>query len=104
MSISALRAQDSANPEQTEHPAEPRLSINDEILRGVRVSIEVRLGTAKMTVSEMLALKLGSVVTLESALSDHAELYLNNMLVARGEIVAVGDKFGVRIVEIVPTS
>ncbi len=53
-----------------------------------------------MTVEQLMALKQGSVVTLEASLADRVELFLNDALVARGEIVAVGDKFGVRIVEI----
>jgi flagellar motor switch protein FliN len=79
-------------------PAGPR--INGELLRGVRVALEARLGQANMTVEEMMALKSGAVVTLETSLADHVELFLNGTLVARGEIVAVGDKFGVRIVEL----
>ena len=76
--------------------------INGELLRGVRVALEAKLGQANMTVEEVMALKSGAVVTLETALADHVDLCLNGTLIARGEIVAVGDKFGVRIVEIVP--
>jgi flagellar motor switch protein FliN/FliY len=78
--------------------------INSDLLRGVRVSLEVRLGESPMTVDEMLALKAGAVVTLDTGLADSVELYLNDNLVARGEIVAVGDKYGVRIVEIAPSA
>lgn len=77
-----------------------RTNVGNELLRGVRVSLEVRLGQASMTVEEMMALKPGSVVGLQTSLADHVELYLNDTLVARGEIVAVGDKYGVRIAEI----
>ncbi|MEJ0027181.1 MAG: FliM/FliN family flagellar motor switch protein [Rhizomicrobium sp.] len=76
------------------------MRINSELLRGLRISLEARLGEAKMTVEQLMALKQGSVVTLEASLADRVELFLNDALVARGEIVAVGDKFGVRIVEI----
>ena len=76
--------------------------INGELLRGVRISLEGRLGEAPMTVAEMLTLKSGAVITLDTGLADHVELYLSDALVARGEIVAVGDKYGVRIVEIAP--
>src|SRR5690349_4353111 len=77
-------------------------SINSELLGGVRVSLDARLGEAPMTVEQLMALKAGAVVTLTTSLADHVDLYLNNVLVARGEIVAVGGKFGVRIVEIAP--
>ena len=78
-------------------------AISQELVQGLRVSLEARLGEAPMTVEELMALKAGSVVTLETGLADHLDLYLNGTLVARGEIVAVGDKFGVRIVEIGPS-
>jgi flagellar motor switch protein FliN len=74
--------------------------INGELLRAMRVTLEARLGRAEMTVEELMALKSGSVVSLEAGLADHLDLYLNGTLVARGVIVAVGDKFGVRIVEV----
>jgi flagellar motor switch protein FliN/FliY len=85
-------------PKPQESVAAPR--INGELLRGVRVALEAKLGHANMTVEEMMALKSGAVVTLETGLADHVDLFLNGTLVARGEIVAVADKFGVRIVEI----
>jgi len=87
--------QHSDKPEAVKPPA-----ISGKLLRGVRVALEVRLGHADMTIDEMMALKSGSVVTLQASLADHVDLYLNDMLVARGEMVAVGDKYGVRIVEI----
>jgi len=88
--------------DETLAPAAPAtlVRINGELLRGLRVSLEARLGEARMTVEQLMALKQGSVVTLETSLADRVELFLNDALVARGEIVAVGEKFGVRIVEI----
>jgi flagellar motor switch protein FliN/FliY len=74
--------------------------IAQDLIGGVRVVLEARLGEATMTVEDLLALKSGSVVTLETGLADTAELYLNNALIARGEIVAVGDHYGVRIVDL----
>ena len=74
--------------------------INSELLGGVRVSLEARLGQTGMTVEGLMALKKGAVVTLDTSLADHVDLHLNGALVARGEIVAVGDHYGVRIVEI----
>jgi len=78
--------------------------INSDLFRNVRVSLEACLGQANMTVEEMMALKAGSVVTLETGLADHVDLYLNDTLIARGEIVAVGDRYGVRIVDTAPKS
>ena len=75
-----------------------------DLLRSISVALEVRLGEAKMTAEEMLALKPGAVVALSATLADRVDLYLNEMLVGRGELVAVGDKYGVRICEIAPNA
>jgi flagellar motor switch protein FliN/FliY len=79
----------------------PKLAaIDNNLLRDVKVALEAKLGRATLTVEQMMALKSGSVVTLETGLADYVDLYLNDALVARCEIVAVGEKYGVRIVEI----
>ncbi|HEY4116131.1 MAG TPA: FliM/FliN family flagellar motor switch protein [Rhizomicrobium sp.] len=104
MTVTTIRAAEAAKidrPLERGEVAKPGV-IGGELLRGVRVALNARLGEASMTVEELMALKTGSVVTLQAALADHVDLYLNDNLVARGEIVAVGDKYGVRIVEIVP--
>jgi len=106
MSTGVIRAVDTPKPEDPKGKAEPPAlaAINSDLFRGVRVSLEARLGQAAMRVEEMMALKSGSIVTLETRLADHLELYLNGTLIARGEVVAVGDKYGVRIVDIAPAS
>lgn len=76
--------------------------INAELFRGVGVALEVRLGRSVTTVESIMALKGGSVVALETGLADHVDICLNDTVIARGEIVAVGEKYGVRIVEIAP--
>ena len=97
MSVSTMR---SAEAPKNERPDPPRQSVNGDLLRGVRVALDARLGDASLSIEELMALKPGSVVTLQKGLAESIELYLNDNLVARGEIVAVGDKYGVRIVEI----
>lgn len=74
--------------------------IGRELIGGVPVALEARLGKSVMTIEDLLALERGKVVTLETSLADQAELYLNDTLVARGEIVAVGDNYAIRIVEL----
>ncbi len=94
-------------------PADPRLKtkpiedaatsllhLDSSIFKEVQVDLKARLGEVKMTVEDLLALRPGSVVTLEAGLNDLVELRLNDSVVARGEIVAVGANFGLRIVEI----
>lgn len=77
---------------------QPRL--NSKVIEAVEVSIEAYLGAARMTVAELSALGAGSVVTLDAALNAEVELRLGGVLIGRGELVAVGDKFAVRIGEL----
>jgi flagellar motor switch protein FliN/FliY len=74
--------------------------INPKLIDTVSVSLDAFLGEARMTVAELTALKEGSVVPLEGALAQEVELRLNGVAVARGELVTVGDKFAVRLLEI----
>jgi len=53
-----------------------------------------------MTVSQFTALKVGEAVRLDAALNQSVELRLNGAIVARGELVAVDDRFGVRLTEV----
>jgi len=78
----------------------PVVSIDAEMFKDVQVGLSARLGQADLSVEELLALKAGSVVKLDLKINDLVELRLQDSLVARGEIVAVGDHFGIRIVEV----
>jgi len=74
--------------------------ISSKLIDNVAVSLEVFLGAAPMTVADLTGLAAGSVVALDAALNTPVELRLNGVAVARGELVAVGEKFGVRLSEI----
>jgi flagellar motor switch protein FliN/FliY len=76
------------------------LSIESPIFKDVKIALRAKLGEATLSVEELLGMKSDSIVTLDSKLNDLVELRLNGALVARGEIVAVGDNFGIRVVEI----
>ena len=78
----------------------PLLFIDSTIFKDVRVSLQAKLGQVTLTVADLLALKAGSVVKLDLQMNELIELRLNESVVARGEIVAVDDNFGVRIVEV----
>jgi len=77
-----------------------RARIDQRFIAGVEVVLEARLGSARMTVAELMNLKAGDCVPLDAALNQDVELRLNGSTIARGELVTVGDNFGVRILEI----
>jgi len=80
--------------------AAPQRKFNAKLIDSVEVSLDGFLGSARMTVAELTALKEGAVIPLGAALNSPVELRLNGVAVARGELVAVGDKFAVRLTEI----
>lgn len=75
-------------------------SLAARMIEDVEVEIEAFVGNARMTVAELGSLAAESVVTLDSALNQAVELRLNGTMIAHGELVAVGDKFGVRLTEL----
>jgi flagellar motor switch protein FliN/FliY len=93
----------SGNPNGAADATEPP-RINIGLFADVKVSLEARLGESPMTVDSIMALRPGAVVALTTGLADHVDLFLNQVLVARGEIVAVDGKYGVRVVEIAARS
>jgi len=91
-------------PAPADANAQPLLSIDSAIFRDIKVTLRVKLGEVTLPVDELLALKSGSTLKLDRLMSELVELHLNDALVARGEIVAVDDNFGVRIIEIAPAA
>jgi flagellar motor switch protein FliN/FliY len=74
---------------------------NLDFLMGVSLDLSAELGRCAMRANEVLALGTGSIVALDRAAIDPVDLFVNGKLVARGEIVAVDERFGVRITELV---
>lgn len=64
------------------------------------VRIEVFVGDTLLNASALHKLKSGDVLPMTASLADPVELRVSGLPVARGELVSVGDKFGVRIIEI----
>lgn len=66
----------------------------------VQVSLAAQIGTITMSIDKLFGLKNGDVVSMNELLEAPLTLMLNNKAVARGELLAVDDHFGVRIVEL----
>ena len=74
---------------------------NLDVLMLVPLSVTAELGTCKMSVAEILKLGAGSIVELDRLAGGPVDLLVNNKLVARGEVVAVDENFGVRVTELI---
>ena len=74
---------------------------NLDIVLDVPVSLTVELGSCMLPMREVLRLNVGSVVQLDKAADAPVELNVNGKLIARGEVVVIEDRFGVKITEII---
>jgi flagellar motor switch protein FliN/FliY len=83
-------------------PAAPAPSAKADIgvLLDVVLSLTVELGRTRMTVRDVLGLGPGVVIELDKLAGDPADVSINGIVIARGEVAVVDDKFGVRVTEI----
>lgn len=72
-----------------------------DLVLDVKVRVAVQIGSCQLPMREVLELSPGAVVQLDQHASDPVGLYVNDRLVAYGEVVVVEDNFGIRITELV---
>jgi len=76
-------------------------SANLNLVLDVPVSLTIELGSCRLPMKEVLRLNIGSVVQLDKSADAPVELSVNGKLIARGEVVVVEDRFGVKITEVI---
>ena len=74
---------------------------NLDIILDVPVKLAVELGSCQMPMREVLELAVGSVVQLDKVADEPVQLSVNRKLVARGEVVVVDNRFGIKITELI---
>ena len=74
---------------------------NLKVLENIDVNLTVEVGRTEITIRELLRLNEGSVVELDRLAGDPLDIMVNNTKIAKGEVVMVGERFGVRFGEIV---
>jgi flagellar motor switch protein FliN len=74
---------------------------NIDLLMDVHLKVTVELGKTRLQLRQVLELQQGSVVELDRLAGDPVDVYINERLFARGEVIVVDDKFGVRITELI---
>jgi len=72
-----------------------------DIVLDVKVKVTVQLGSVNLPMREVLELATGSIVQLMQHASDPVGLFVNDKLIAYGEVVVVEDNFGIKITELV---
>jgi len=84
-------------------PDGPRSARDLEAVYDIPVRVSAVLGKATMQVNQLLKLGRGAVVELDRKVGEAIDIYVNNRLVARGEVVVVEDRLGVTMTEIIKT-
>jgi flagellar motor switch protein FliN len=91
---------DGVDPRMAEIGA-PQGARDLEAVYEIPVQVSAVLGKANMQVNQLLKLGRGAVVELDRKVGEAIDIYVNNRLVARGEVVVVEDKLGVTMTEII---
>jgi flagellar motor switch protein FliN/FliY len=83
--------------------AQPKSAVDLEAVFDVPVRVAAVLGQARMQVADLLKMAAGTVLELDRKVGEAIDIYVNNRLVARGEVVLVEDRLGVTMTEIIKT-
>ena len=95
-----------ANEPQTGTPAaapdQNRIGVDNlRVLETIEVSMAVEVGRTEITIRDLLRLNEGSVVELDRLAGDPLDILVDGTMIAKGEVVMVGERFGIRFTEIV---
>jgi flagellar motor switch protein FliN/FliY len=74
---------------------------NLDFILDIPLDISVQLGRTKMVIQDLLKLGQGSVIELEKPAGDTLEILANHRLIAKGDVVVVNDKYGIRLTEVI---
>lgn len=78
--------------------------MNINLILDVAVTLSLEVGRARMSVRDLLQLAPGAIVELDRMAGEPLDVLVNGVRVARGEVVVVNDKFGIRLTEVVSQS
>jgi flagellar motor switch protein FliN/FliY len=84
--------------------ATAEMPTNLNLVLDVPVSLTIELGSCQLPMRDVLQLTVGSVVQLEKSADAPVELSVNGKLIARGEVVVIEDRFGLKITEVIGNS
>ncbi|MFO7912114.1 MAG: flagellar motor switch protein FliN [Desulfotignum sp.] len=72
-----------------------------DFILDIPLELSVELGKTRMLVNDLLQLGQGSIIELNKLAGEPLEVYINRKLIARGEVVVVNEKFGVRLTDVI---
>ena len=92
---------DTGKPEGESDGLKDGSSANMEFILDIPLEVSVELGRTKMLINDLLKLGQGSVIELAKLAGETLEILANQKLIARGEVVVVNEKYGVRLTEVI---
>ena len=99
-----IEGSDAGTQDMAAHvPERPRSASDLEAVYDIPVQVSAVLGKAHMQVNQLLKLGRGAVIELDRKVGEAIDIYVNNRLVARGEVVVVEERLGVTMTEIIKT-
>jgi len=98
-----MRSQPMMEDAESAVPDAPRSAQDLEAVYDIPVQVSAVLGKSTMEVQQLLKLGRGAVVELDRKVGEAIDIYVNNRLVARGEVVVLEDRLGITMTEIIKT-
>jgi flagellar motor switch protein FliN/FliY len=90
-----------ADPGQQDSDRDSIQDAHLEVILDVPLTLSLEIGRTRITIRELLQLSPGSVVKLDRGAGDPLDVMVNGCLIAKGEVVVVGQRFGIRITSVV---
>ena len=97
----AAGAPSGAKPSKTQNGGGDGANTNLDMLLDIPLEITIELGRTKMLINDLLKLGQGSVIELTKEAGDTLEILANNRLIAKGDVVVVNKKYGIRLTEVI---
>lgn len=84
--------------------SEDKGQIHPDVLQNIPVTLSIEVGRAVIKIRDLLRLTQGSVVELDRLAGEPLDLLINDTVIAQGEIVLVGERYGVRLTRVAPAA
>lgn len=92
---------DTAGFDELTDDSTPTSDVNLDVILDIPVNLSMEIGHTKISIRNLLQLNQGSVVELERLAGEPMDVLVNGTLIARGEVVVVNEKFGIRLTDII---
>jgi flagellar motor switch protein FliN/FliY len=100
--VEAAVDESQAVDEQAAAPKSEKVSVeNLRVLENIEVNLTVVVGGTELKIRDLLRLNEGSVIELDRLAGDPLDILANGIVIAKGEVVMIGERFGIRFTEIV---